>query len=130
VFGGADEAIARVQADVVRARERAQRLSELRARTASVRGAAVSRRRDVSVEVDQSGAVVDLQISDAALDRGGRGLAAELISLISAARSDAQRRLIDTAAEVLGEDDPVVGSLEATLAPPSRPGSGETGIRW
>lgn len=115
VLGDADEAIARVQDDVRRAQARAVRFGELREAIAAVRGRAVSRARDVAVEVDSTGGVIDLQISDAALDRGGSRLAAEIMGLIAMAGRDARRSTADVAGGILGEDDPTVASLRTQL---------------
>jgi hypothetical protein len=115
VLGDADEAIARVQDDVRRAEARAVRFGELREAVAAVRGRAVSRARDVAVEVDSTGAVTDLQISDQALHRGGIGLSAEIVALIAAAGRDARRSTADVAGGILGDDDPTVASLRAQL---------------
>lgn len=91
------------------------RFGELREAIAAVRGRAVSRARDVAVEVDSTGGVIDLQISDAALDRGGSRLAAEIMGLIAMAGRDARRSTADVAGGILGEDDPTVASLRTQL---------------
>lgn len=116
MFEDADAAIARVEEDVRRAQERAERLPSLVAAAAAVRGTATSRRRDLTVEVDQSGGVVDLRITDAALDLGSSRLSSELLALIGQAKADAQRQLLAAATELLGEDDPAVATLRATTA--------------
>lgn len=127
MFPDADAAIARVEDDIRRAQERAERLPSLVAAAAAVRGTATSRRRDLAVEVDQSGAIVDLRISDAALDLGGSRLSAEIVALTAEARADAQRQVLEAATELLGEDDPAVATLRAaSTAAPGAPGAGGT----
>lgn len=116
MFEDADAAIARVEDDIRRAQERAERLPSLVTAAAAIRGTATSRRRDLAVEVDQSGAIVDLRISDAALDLGGSRLSAEIIALTAEARADAQRKVLEAATELLGEDDPAVATLRAASA--------------
>ena len=113
MFEDPDEAIARIEADVLRAQHRPERLSALRAATEAVRGSAVSRQRDIAVDVDSTGQVVGLQITNAACARGGAAVTADVLSLIAAARKQAQQRMVGAAAAVLGEDDPVVGTLRA-----------------
>lgn len=115
VLGDADAAIAKVQDDVRRAQARAARFGELREAIAAVRGRAVSRARDVAVEVDSAGGVTDLRISDAALDRGGSRLSAEIVGLISMAGRDARRSTADVAGGILGDDDPTVAALRTAL---------------
>lgn len=116
MFEDADAAIARVEEDVRRAQERAERLPSLVAAAAAIRGTATSRRRDLTVEVDQSGSVVDLRITDAALDLGSARLSSELLALIAEAKADTQRQILAAATELLGEDDPAVATLRATTA--------------
>jgi hypothetical protein len=59
--------------------------------------------------------VTDLRISDAALDRGGSRLSAEIVGLISMAGRDARRSTADVAGGILGEDDPTVAALRTAL---------------
>lgn len=63
MFEDADEAIARVEEDVRRARERAARYPPLQAAIDGVRARAVSPHRDLAVEVDAAGILRDLTIT-------------------------------------------------------------------
>lgn len=67
------------------------------------------------MEIDHTGAVTSLHIDDAALSRGGSALAAELVQLMGQARTDLQRTLLDSAIELLGDDDPIVITYRDTL---------------
>ncbi|MFF2053468.1 hypothetical protein ACFVU2_17840 [Leifsonia sp. NPDC058194] len=124
MFDDADAAIARVEADIRLAQERAERLPSLVSAAAAIRGTATSRRRDLAVEVDQSGGLVDLRITDAALDLGSARLSSELLALIAEAKADAQRQILAAATELLGEDDPAVATLRAATAAAAEPADG------
>ncbi|QAY59804.1 hypothetical protein ET475_07240 [Microbacterium protaetiae] len=113
MFTDADEAIARVEDDVRRAQGRAQRMSRLQEAAAAARG--VGRGREVVVQVDQTGELVDLRIADAALSRGGAGVARLVLESMRMARTDLRRNLLAAASEILGDDDPVLGGLRAQL---------------
>jgi len=111
MFDDADEAIARVEDDVRRAQQRAARMSQLQSATAAARG--VGRHR----EVDHTGELTALRIADAALSRGGAGVARLVLDTVRDARADLRRNLLTAAAEVLGDDDPVLDGLRAQLEP-------------
>ncbi len=115
MFENADEALARVQDDIRRAQWRAERMPDLHAATARARGFAASDTEDLRVEIDHTGAVTSLHIDDAALSRGGTALAAELVQLMGQARTELQRTLLDSAIELLGDDDPIVITYRDTL---------------
>lgn len=114
-FESPDEAIARVNDDVRRAENRAASLSRVQGAIAELRGVAKSRAGDVRVEVDTSGALKDLEVSDTALDRGGRELAGEVLRLVAMATVDVQRRMLELTIEVMGDEDPIVRTLEAAV---------------
>lgn len=115
VFGDADAAIARVEEDVRRAQQRAERYPALQAAIDDVRARAVSSRRDVAVEVDAGGILRSLEISDAALTRSGRQVSEEVMALIAAASRDARAETLALTTEIMGEDDPIVKAVAADL---------------
>lgn len=110
VSGGPDEAVSGVNDDVQRVQDRAEQLGVLAASSARVRGAAVSRGRDLVVEVDASGRVTKLQIANQALSRGGTRIGSELMDLLRLAHQDAQAQVLHAATALLGED-PVLDML-------------------
>jgi len=112
---GADEAIERVQEDVRRAQQRAERYPALQSAIDGVRGKAISIRRDLSVEVDAAGVLKDLRIGDTALDRGGDRLAAEIFELVGKATKQARADVMKVTTEIMGEDDPIVKTIAADL---------------
>ncbi len=115
MFDDAEAAIARVEQDVRRAQQRAERMTRLQQVTAAARG--VVRRTEVAVEVDHTGQLTDLRIADSALNRGGSGVARLVLETVRLARRDLQRNLLVAAADVLGDDDPVLDGLRAQLEP-------------
>lgn len=123
-----EDALARIEDDVRRAEERAARLPELQAAMESVRGRAISIRRDIAVEVDSGGQLHALDISDAALELGGRRVSQEVLMLVRKATQDVRAQTLALSVEILGEDDPIVklaaADLETDTAehPPSRLG--------
>ncbi len=112
---GADEAIARVEDDVRRAQQRAERYPALQASIDAVRGSAVSIRRDLSVEVDAGGVLRDLRIADAALDRGGERVASEILDLVAKATRTARAKTLEATTEIMGADDPIVTTIAQQL---------------
>jgi hypothetical protein len=123
----ADDAIARVAADVARAEQRAERFAELQSATAALRVRTVSRERDIAVEVDSSGRLVGLRIHDVALSRGGSRLADEIVALIGSACRSLQEELREAAVRVLGEDEPLLHAFPAPsgVAGAARAATGE-----
>lgn len=103
-----EDSLARIREDVRRAEERGALLPQLQAAVDGVRGRAISPRRDISVEVDSSGALRALNISDAALERGGRRLSQEVMDLVSKATQDVRAQTLALSVEILGEEDPLV----------------------
>lgn len=112
---GADEAVQRVQDDVRRALQRAERYPALQSTIDGVRGKATSIRRDLSVEVDAAGVLRDIRIGDSALDRGGDRLAAEIFELMGKATRQARADTLAATTEIMGEDDPIVKTIAADL---------------
>lgn len=116
MFANPDDAIARVEDDIRRAQQRAERMSQLRSEAEAVRGSAISRQRDIEVEMDHTGQVTGVIINDQALDRGGRRVAADIMELLGRARQDVQAQMLEVASRLLGEDDPLLDMLRPAEA--------------
>lgn len=110
-----EDALARIRDDVRRAEERGALLPQLQTAIDEVRGRAVSLRHDITVEVDSSGALRAVNISDSALERGGRGVSEEVMELVGKATQDARAQTLARTVEILGEDDPLVRVVAADL---------------
>ncbi|WP_051191869.1 YbaB/EbfC family nucleoid-associated protein [Microbacterium luticocti] len=106
-----DVLIARVHDQVAAAQQRAQAAQQMRAQVEAVRGTASSPRRELSVTVDASGRLVDVELSDAALNLGARDLSRMIVSTAQAASRDAGQQAVDLAAAAFGDDSPVVARL-------------------
>lgn len=106
-----DALIARVQDQVAAAQQRAQAAQQMRARVDAVRGTAFSPRRELSVTVDASGRLVDMELSDAALDLRAKDLSRLIVTTAQAATRDAGQQATELAAAAFGEDSPVVARL-------------------
>ncbi|MFJ4038852.1 YbaB/EbfC family nucleoid-associated protein [Microbacterium sp. NPDC090007] len=115
-----DESFAQVEADVRRAESRAARMPAFEAAVAAARGTGRSRGRDIVVQVDSAGRVVDLRLSESALARGASRLAAELVTAIREAEADAHRATLQAVTGLLGADDPIVAQLRDAAAPTAR----------
>lgn len=85
---------------------------------AGIRGSASSPGRDIRVEVDSAGRVLELRLSEQALGRGAQRLAVEVLSVIRAAESDSRQSTLAAVSALLGEDDPVVQQLRNPEATP------------
>lgn len=106
-----DLLIERVQQQVKQAQQRAQAAQQMRAEVEAVRGKAYSQRRELAVTVDASGRLVDVELSDAAMDLRARDLASLIVATAQAAARDAGQQAMDLAAAAFGEDSPVVARL-------------------
>ncbi|WP_295789531.1 hypothetical protein [uncultured Microbacterium sp.] len=118
-----EDAFAQVEADVRRAESRAAQMPAFEAAVAAARGTGRSRTRDIVVQVDAAGRVVDLRLSEPALARGASRLAADLLATIRVAEADAHRATLDAVSDLLGADDPIVAQLRDATAPAASGGT-------
>jgi DNA-binding protein YbaB len=110
-----DVLIARVQEQVAQAQERAQAAQQMRAEVEAVRGTATSPRRELTVTVDASGRLVNVDVSDAALDLRAKDLGRLIVETAAAAQRDAGAQAMAVASRAFGADSPVVSRLRAEL---------------
>lgn len=108
--------IARVNAQVVEAQERAERAKALRVEVDAVRGTATSPRREVEVSVDASGKLTGLSLTDAAYDLRAADLSALIVRTAQAAQRDAGEKVLRLSSDAFGEDSPVTQRLAAEVA--------------
>lgn len=121
-FYDPDAALARVQADVAAAQERAARAVEVQAQIAAVRGTGRSPRGEVTVDVDASGMLRDLRLTDDALRRRPDELATLILDAARTAQRDAGARAVAVASDAWGEADPAVEHLRAEVQQRYAPG--------
>lgn len=115
MFESPEESLAKIDDDVRRAEQRGALLPQLQSAIDGVRGRAKSRQRDIAVEVDASGALRSLDITDLAFDRGGRRLSQDVLELVAKATQEARAQTLALSTEILGEDDPLVKVVAADL---------------
>ncbi len=109
-----DESLAQVEADVRRSDERAARMPAFEAALSRVRGDASSPGRDIHVQVDATGRVVGLRLSETAVSRGSRRLSADILTVIRAAERSAQNAALEAVSDLLGAEDPITEQLRST----------------
>lgn len=114
-FHDPDEALARIQRDIMAAQDRAVRAQEVRTRIDAVRGVGRSPRGEVRVEVDASGMLRDLELTDAAMDLRPTDLARLITDAARAAQRDAGARSVALAQDAFGEDSPLVTHLRTEV---------------
>lgn len=127
---GAKETLERIRSDIERAEARAAALPLLQETVGQIRERAISRQRDIAVDVDANGQLAGLDITDAALARGGRAIAADVLQLISKATLLVRERALEVTVELLGEEDPITKMTAAQLTADTAPESGTSEVRW
>lgn len=93
----------RIQETLRTFHEQAQKAGELQSAMADLRGSAQSPDRLVNVTVAPSGAVLDLELSRAAMKLSASQLQQSIMAAIRAATEQAATQLNDTVAPILGD---------------------------
>lgn len=128
---GYEQAQARVAEQVARAQERARQATALREQVERLSAPAWSPRRELRVAVDAQGRLLDLELSDAALDLGPRDLAALVLRTAAAAHTEAAARVAALAQDAFGADSDlarrVAQEAAARAAGPSAGAGGTEG---
>lgn len=107
--------LAKIERDIELAQERAARAVRTRSEIEQVRGRASSRRGEASVEVDATGVLVSLRLTDDALDLGTDRLAALIQDTIRAASRDSAQQALRVADAEFGEGSQYTAHLRAEL---------------
>jgi DNA-binding protein YbaB len=115
-FGSADEMIARVNAQVQEAQDRAAQATQFRAGVESVRGRALSPRGEVEVEADASGRLTDITLAAAALAHRPDVLGRLIVQTSHQAHQRAGEQAVQLAADAFGEDSETVSRLRDEVA--------------
>ena len=119
-FHDPDAALAKIERDIEMAQERAARAVRARQEIDQVRGTASSRRGEVSAQVDATGVLSALRLSDDALDLGPVRLAELIQDTVRAASRDAAQRALQVADAEFGEGSQYTAHLRAELEGRSR----------
>lgn len=114
-FYDPDAALARVQHDIAAAQERATKAVEVQGAIAAVRGTGRSPRGEVTVDVDASGMLRDLRLTEEALRRRPDELAALILDAARTAQRDAGARALAVAEDAWGADDVAVAHLRTEV---------------
>ncbi len=104
---------ARVTAQIEQAQERARRATALRQQVEQLTGEARSPRQELRVRVDAQGRLLDLELSDAAVDLGPRDLAQLVLRTAAAAHRQAAEQVGRLAGEAFGEDSDLARRVAA-----------------
>lgn len=114
-FHDPDAALAKVQRDIEMAAERAERAQQVKAQIDAVRGRGRSPRGEVVVEVDASGQLRDVVLTDAAMDLRHDELSRHIVDAARAAQREAGGRAVAIMGEAYGEDSPLTEHLKAEV---------------
>lgn len=99
-----EQAQQRLTAQIEQAQERARSATQLRQQVEQLSAEARSPRREVRVRVDAQGRLLDLELSEAALDLGARALGALVVTTAAAAHQRAAEQVGLLAQEAFGAD--------------------------
>ena len=134
-----DTALARIDADIEGAHERAARAEAWVHEVEGLTGHGEAERGGVRVQVDLSGSLTGLSISDPVAARGGQTVAQAVLAATVAAQADVRRRAGESGAAVWGADSASARVFAAEVAadhvtpdpegPPPAP-QGNQGGHW
>ncbi|WP_299441434.1 YbaB/EbfC family nucleoid-associated protein [uncultured Phycicoccus sp.] len=124
-----------IDAEVRAARDRADRAGAWAAEVQQLRARGTALRGGVTVEVDQSGAVTSIGVSDAAAGRGGDAVARAVLTANEQAQAELRRLVEESAAAMFGQGsatttavvDEVERHTPAADGPDDGPGPGRGG---
>jgi hypothetical protein len=114
-FHDPDEALVRIQRDIASAKERAERAQEVRARIDTVRGVGRSPRGELLVEVDASGMLRDVTLTEAAMALQADDLSQLIKDAAQTAQRDAGSRTVALAQDAFGEESAMVAHLRSEV---------------
>lgn len=112
---GPAEVRERVARQIEEAQQRAAAATGVRTEIESVRERASSPRRELTVTVDASGRLLDVELAVAAMDLDARALGRLIVETAGRAQRAAGERAAQIAAEAFGEDDPAVAHLRSEI---------------
>ena len=128
-----DDLIALVERQVAQAQEHADQTQALADNIAAVRAKASSPGKEVTLSVDVSGRIAELEFDTSALSLSTRDLASVVLTAVDTAQRTAARQVMAMTNETFGEgsglSQQVRGEYEARLGP-DFDADDEDGIRW
>lgn len=114
-FHDPDAALAKIQRDIRAAQDRAVRAEQVKAEIDAVRGRGRSPRGEVVVEVDASGQLRDVVLTEAAMALRHDELSQYLLEAARAAQREAGGRAVAVMGEAFGDDSPLTEHLRAEV---------------
>lgn len=119
---------ARLRQQVADAQSRASRAQEMRSEIDAVRGRGTSPRREVVATADASGALMDLKLTDEALEFSPTTLAEMILGATGKARRDASEQAIRITSDAFGESSSAVTMMRDEID--RRESARDTGITY
>lgn len=123
-----DAILARVEEQVRQAQANAVKAQQLEADMKSLVGRAVSPGREITAGVSASGLLVELVLTEKALDWDEKALAKHVMDTVNAAHRKLGEAAVTLSADTFGEDSPVTARLraeaDARSIKPAEPGIG------
>ena len=114
-FDAADETIARINAQVQQAQERAVQAAAVRREVDSLRASVSSDQGDIEVQVDVVGRLSDLTLTRSALDRHPDALAREILRVAREAQVRAGEKALTLAADAFGAESDLVERMRLEI---------------
>lgn len=120
-WGGAEESIAHVRAQMAETLERADRAQALKGQIDAVRGRSASPRGEVDVEVDATGRLTDITFGEDLGRLSPADLSRAVLAALAAAQRKAGDQAIQLTADIFGDDSETValirGEVEERMPP-------------
>ncbi|NTW41899.1 MAG: YbaB/EbfC family nucleoid-associated protein [Cellulomonadaceae bacterium] len=110
-----EQALTQVTAQIEQAQERARRATELRQQVEQLSAEVRSPRQEIRVRVDAQGRLLDLELSEAALDLGPARLAALVVRTSATAHQRAAEQVGRLAEDAFGVDSDLARRVTAEV---------------
>jgi len=119
---------ARLRQQVADAHQRASRAQEMRAEIDAVRGRGKSPRGEVIATSDAAGSLMDLKLTDEALEFSPHTLSQMIIAAAAQARREAGAKAVRITADAFGEDSSAVAMMQDEID--RRESARDTGLQY
>jgi KaiC/GvpD/RAD55 family RecA-like ATPase len=113
VWGDPDAVLARVEDQVRQAQVNAVKAQQLEADMKTLLGRATSAGREITAGVSASGLLVELTLTERALEWDEKVLAKNVMDTVNAAHRKLGEQAVALSADAFGEDSPVTARLRA-----------------
>ncbi|MET0783058.1 YbaB/EbfC family nucleoid-associated protein [Leifsonia flava] len=130
IWGDPDAAIARVNAQIAEAAERAERAEDVRRDVDALRARASSPGGEVTVEVDATGRLTNIEFESAARTLRSDALSQAVLKAAASAQRQAGDRAVAIAADAFGEESEVTAHLRAEVEERMPPATDDTTLGY